>query len=91
VAQLQLSLLGFHGETRRGRGVITTLVAAQPKQHVMPAPTDSPSMKPLLLGEASEKSQRLKHPTGAAREPGYFMGGQERLAGGKTLIHPSRE
>ena len=91
VAQLQFSLLGFRGETRHERGVEATVVAAQPKQHLMPAPTNSPSMKPLLLGKASEKSQRFKDPTGAARESSYFMGGQERLAGGKTFIHPSRE
>ena len=57
----------------------------------MPAPTDSPSMKPLLPGEALEKRQRFKDPTGAACQTGHLMGGQERLAGRNTFIYPSGE
>ena len=89
MAQLQLSLLGCTAEIARGCGIEMALVSCQPEQHVMSAPSDPSSMKPLLLGKPSEKGQRLKDPTGAAREPGDFMVTQECLAGRKTFIHPS--
>jgi len=90
--QLKFSLYGCLADMgRTWRLGARRIVCAQPKQHVTPAPTDSPPMKPLLPGEASEKRQRLKDPSSAARESRHVMGSQKLLTGRKAFIHPSRE
>ena len=75
VAQVQFKLLLFRAEAVHGCDVDATLLAAQPTQHLMPAPTNPPSMKPLFLGKPPEKGQRLKDPSGPACQPGDVMGG----------------
>ena len=86
---MKLPLLRLRVESDQRCRADATLASAQPEQHLMPAPSNLPAMESLLLGEALEKRQRFKDPTGAARETGHLMGGQERLAGRKTFIYPS--
>ncbi len=50
-------------------------------------PTDRMAAKPLLLREASERSQRVQRPAVASREARDIMGAQNLIQRREGLVH----
>ena len=66
-------------------------IVREPLDNVAPQPADPPAAKTLTSREATEQCQRCEYPAMTARQPGYVMGRQQLLEGGKSLIDPLRE
>ena len=57
----------------------------------MPAPSNPPSMKPLLAWEPSQERQRRENPLRASRQSRDVMVSENIVTRRKTFVDPPRE